>query len=832
MCVFRVLKTDNHYILYGENLMLNKHLVATTHPKAKEKNIVYWGKYRITVLQERLFRLERSNNKKFRDEATQSVWFRDMPEQNFNVINDGDTLTISTKQCALILKEKREDCRVQLNNEFIKINNEGNLKGTARTLDRYDGDVFVGVQNKKASEMQEIVKIEIENGVCSRKGIAVFDDANSLTLGSDGEIKPICGDGFDEYIFAYGNDYRAAVKALYMICGSTPLIPRFALGNWWSRYHIYTDKEYLRLLNSFEEQNIPFTVATIDMDWHYSKQMEEDLHITEKGRNTEFCGGNNGWTGYTWNKRLFPDYKEFLRKIKEKNLKITLNLHPAGGIRWWEDCYNDVAKAMGVDAENGEWVKFDIANTDFINTYFSKIHKPFENDGVSFWWIDWQQGVNSGMDGLDPLWSLNHYHYLDNASNHSAPLILSRYAGIGSHRYPLGFSGDTHISWATLNYLPQFTSTASNIGYTWWSHDIGGHMFGEKNDEMYLRHIQYGVFSPINRLHCSSAEVCTKEPWAYGNGTGELARKWLRFRHKLIPYLYTASYRTHKDGVALVEPLYYEWKNDAAYRYTNEYLYGGELLVAPITTPAQQDGYSRINVWLPEGKWIDIFTGSEYIVDKDGKEITLLRILETVPVFIKAGGILPLSADEGNSINNPKTLEVLVWEGNGEYTLYEDGRVNEVTDELFTTFKTAYEEHNGVAKQTLTISMHGEESVIPKDRTYKIRFKDISDGEISVFAGNKKIKTESLLTYCAGVDFSINTCKEYRVEVSYKKQSQLDKLKAYARKTLICTEGNISNKENLWKKIAKVQSVEEYVNTVNSTENVSNTVKQCLKVVL
>jgi alpha-glucosidase (family GH31 glycosyl hydrolase) len=127
------------------------------------------------------------------------------------------------------------------------------------------------------------------------------------------------------------------------------------------------------------------------------------------------------------------------------------------------------------------------------------------------------------MAGLDPLWSLNHYHYLDNAKEKENPLILSRYAGVGSHRYPLGFSGDTEITWATLDYLPYFTATASNVGYTWWSHDIGGHHRGEKEDELFVRHVQFGVLSPINRLHCSNWETLSKEPWYFLNGAGEIA---------------------------------------------------------------------------------------------------------------------------------------------------------------------------------------------------------------------------------------------------------------------------------------------------------------------
>ena len=812
--------------------MLDKHLVAEVRPQAKEENMVRWGNYRITVLQDRLFRLERSENQRFRDEATQSVWFRDMPEQAFTVTDWENGLMIETGACTLIVKEKREDCQIELNGKVLTIDNSGNLQGTSRTLDGYDGDMFVGIQNKRGKDMPTDAKLKLESGVCSLSGVAVFDDANSLTLGSDGEVKPMRGDGSDEYIFAYGDDYRSAVKALYMICGSTPLIPRFALGNWWSRYYIYTDKEYLRLLNSFEEHNVPLSVATIDMDWHYSTQMEADLHITEQGKNTPFYGGNDGWTGYTWNKRLFPDYKKFLKKIEEKDLKITLNLHPAGGFRWFEECYEEVAKALGKDAESGEWIPFDIANTDFINAYFSKAHKPYEEDGVAFWWIDWQQGVNSGMEGLDPLWSLNHYHYLDNASNHSAPLILSRYAGIGSHRYPLGFSGDTHITWETLDYLPYFTATASNIGYTWWSHDIGGHMYGDKDDEMYLRHVQYGIFSPINRLHCCNAEVCTKEPWAYENGAGDIARNWLRFRHKLIPYLYTASYRTHAEGIALVEPLYYEWKEPQAYEYGNEYLFGGELLVAPVTSAAEADGYARTKVWLPEGRWTDIFTGAQYEAGASGKELTVLRVAEDVPVFIKAGGVLPLSADKGNSVENPETMEILVWSGNGGYTLYEDGATQEKEGQLFTTFTTEYTEADGIARQTLFISSKGDATVVPAKRTFKVRFKDIPDGTISLYVNGEQVESEEILTDCVAIDLMIEADKEYLVEVEFEAISDLEKLIAYARKILICAKGNIADKDDFWKELEKVESVDEYSRLVGETDKVSNTVKMCLKEVL
>ena len=640
--------------------MLSQHLIAQTSPQANPKNIILWKDYRITVLQDRLFRIEKSDKGKFRDGATQSVWFRNMLPQEFTVKETNERLEIQTAYCGLLLYAKRADCRVVVSGEEKEIANNGNLLGTYRTLDGCNGNVFCG--------MDGIGKytVSLENGVCSQNGVAVFDDAQSLTLKADGQIISERGEGSDEYVFVYGKDYRAAVRALYMITGNVPMIPRYALGNWWSRYHVYTDKEYLRVMSGFERRGVPFTVATIDMDWHYSdtKEIDEKYSVTKNGMTgKEYVGDiaegwNYGWTGYSWNERLFPDYKKFLQELAERNLKITLNLHPADGVRFWETQYQEMAQAVGVDSASKHYIPFRLDDEKYINAYFSVLLKPFEADGVEFWWIDWQQGEKSDKEGLDPLWALNHYHTYDAKSNHDCPIILSRYAGIGSHRYPLGFSGDTYISWETLAYLPYFTLTASNIGYTWWSHDIGGHMMGEKCDELFVRHVQLGVFSPINRLHCTSDETVTKEPFAYMNGTGLIVEEFLRFRHKMIPYLYSCAYWTHKEGIALIEPLYYRNDTPQAYEYKNEYYFGSELLVAPITQKAEADKYARVNVWLPQGTWTDIFTGDRYEIENGGEEKTLLRTLDSIPVLAKAGAIIPLSADKGNACDNPANLEV------------------------------------------------------------------------------------------------------------------------------------------------------------------------------
>ncbi len=782
--------------------MLDNHFICKTRPEANEKNVVFWQDYRVTVLGEKLFRVEKSEIKRFRDAATLAVWFRDMSPQRFTAEEIGESLVVSTPCVTLKIKQKREDCRIIVDGEEKPVDNSGNLMGTYRTLDWFDGDI----------DVYHGEKIQLGYGVCSKTGVAVYDDSKSETLSVSGEIRKEYAYGSDEYVFAFGNDYRGAVKALYLICGGVPLVPRFSLGNWWSRYREYSDEEYLTVLHRFKEREIPLSVATVDMDWHYSEHLDEQKQITKSGKNTDFYGGASGWTGYSWNKELFPDYKEFLRLVKAEGLKITLNLHPADGVRWFEDMYEEMAKAVGKDASTGEKIAFDIFDPTFCNAYFSVLHKPYEKEGVDFWWIDWQQGKKAGSLGIDPLWALNHYHYLDNAKNSCEPLILSRYAGVGSHRYPLGFSGDTTISWATLRYLPYFTATASNVGYGWWSHDIGGHHQGTHDGEIFLRHAQFGVFSPINRYHCTATPTISKEPWTYKNGTGVLIEEQMKLRHKLIPFLYTCAYRANKNAEMAIEPLYYYHPNAVkAYEYGDEYYFGQSLIVAPVVSPEEKDGYARVKAWLPQGKFTDIFTGDVYEVkNADGEEKTLLRTLESIPVLAKAGTVLPLSEEKGNGAPNPKQLTVKIFSGNGSFTMYEDGREEGKTGEFFTVF-TARETPAEIGKtvQTLEITSHGDGDVIPHNRRIRICFENIEKGVITLKINGKTQKTQKIYSDCVYTEIEFFAGKQYEISVTYVVDDPFDAWKKRATKILTESDGSVVLNGEVNNKIALLKSPKE-----------------------
>lgn len=691
---------------------LNKNLKAEFFPVADERSSIVEDGYRITVLTERLVRLERGRNKHFCDGATQTVWFRNFPYVPFTVEDLGGSLVIKTSRSEFVfLKKSKVFVKIAVDGKNLSVIDKGNLKGTCRTLDMRMG------------------KVKLGKGVISRTGVAYLSD-DSMALGEDGKVKPRTVDS-DVYVFAYGNDYRAALRDFYALCGKVPMMPRHILGNWWSRYRAYTQKEYIDVIDKFAKKNIPFTVATVDMDWHWVK-------INDKfgcSFRSERFGQGPGWTGYSWNTDLFPDYNKFLKDLHDRGLAVTLNLHPASGVRYFEDGYEEMAKAVGIDPATKKTVKFDLSSSEFINAYFDVLHHGYEADGVNFWWIDWQQGKKSTVPGLDPLWALNHYHYLDNDRNGNRGVILSRFAGAGSHRYPLGFSGDCITRWNSLRFQPYMTATAGNIGYGWWSHDIGGHTFGIYDDELYLRWCQLGVFSPINRLHSTSHDLQGKEPWKHSKTVENIVSDFLRLRHRLIPYLYTAMERAHREGTSLCEPVYYSYPgNDAAYKVKNEFFFGSELLVCPVTERIKKSvNMAKTKVWVPEGRYTDIFTGKVYHGDK---VIHMFRDLESIPVLAKEGAIIPLSDDGNNDSGNPTKMEILIYRGDNVYSLYEDDGVTdgyERGEYAFTDFSVS--EKDGKITFSVSEPRYGKEDcafALPEGRTYKLNFKDVFNGKVTV----------------------------------------------------------------------------------------------------
>lgn len=659
------------------------------------ENIVQGEKFRFTVITERLIRLEYAPDGVFEDRPSQMVWNRNLGSSEFKVVKRDNELRIDTKYLELHYtggEFAKNTLWIDLLGAYS--NHDGtwhygeqpkDLKGTCRTLDKVNGAV------------------EQESGLVARNGYSLTDDSASLLIEADGWIAPRKAGVIDLYYWGYGHDYDGCIRDFYRLTGAPPMLPRYAFGNWWSRYHAYTEEEYLALMDRFREEDIPFSVAVIDMDWHITKV------DPEYGR---------GWTGYTWNKELFPDPAAFLAALHKRGLKDSLCLHPADGVKAFEDAYSDMAEAMGVDADTKASIPFEITDKTFMQAYFKHLHHPLEAEGVDFWWIDWQSGGVTKIEGLDPLWMLNHYHTLDIGRDGKRPLIFSRYSGPGSHRYPVGFSGDTHITWESLDFQPYFTANSTNIGYTFWSHDIGGHMQGYRDDELAARWVQFGVFSPINRLHSSNSPFTGKEPWKYGRDAEYSMKKVMKLRHALVPYLYTMNYQAYQELRPMLRPMYYHSPEcNEAYEVPNQYWFGDQLVVCPITSPNNKHTLrGSVRAWLPEGGFYDLESGDYYSGER---MIRLHRKLDEVAVLAKEGAILPLAHQDehDNAVGNPEELNILIFPGSDNtYSLYEDEGCDTSYREgdCFMTTISAEWGPQGV----ITLSTSGNQGLVPDRRKY------------------------------------------------------------------------------------------------------------------
>jgi len=689
------------------NTIMEPHNLPNWHPIANPQSVVQVDQARFTILTERLIRLEYDPDESFDDRPSQIIWNRELPVIKFSKRINNGILIIETDYLLLQYEIGR-----QFKPRFLSIllkemgitwqfgdKNQLNLKGTFRTLDEADG------------------KIDLEDGLISLSGWSIVDDSKSLSFDLNGWIFPRNKSGkyIDLYFFGYGHDYSSCIADYQKVSGAVPLVPRWALGNWWSRYWAYSQNELLAVMDEFKTHDTPLSVCIVDMDWH----------ITHTGNTS------SGWTGFSWNKALFPDPDSFHKKLHSNGLKVSLNLHPAEGIHPHEEKYQQLAEHLGATPLFKDPIPFDCTDKIFLDAYFDLILHPIEDQGIDFWWIDWQQGDRSKIPGLDPLFWLNHQHSFDLGRKLSnRPFIFSRWPGLGGHRYPIGFSGDTFVTWDSLEFQPYFTSTAANVAFGWWSHDIGGHMGGIEESELYLRWVQFGVFSPIFRLHSTKNRFHERRPWGYDAEIEKDAIDAMQLRKQLIPYIYTAARKNQVDGKPLILPMYYNHpKNPEAYQCPSQYYFGSELIAAPFTKPADSfTMHSRQVVWLPEGNWFNFFSGERLM---GGGWYGIHGLRHDIPVFAKEGAIIPLDCDKvSNGSDLPTQLELRIFAGKStSYTLYEDdgrtqnylsGEYSEITIIQETSF-------DRVSINVLPVT--GSLKHLPSTRFYKISIFGINKPE-------------------------------------------------------------------------------------------------------
>ncbi|MGM9854269.1 MAG: TIM-barrel domain-containing protein [Muribaculaceae bacterium] len=688
--------------------------------KAEVSNVAYSdNQVRFTVISEGTVRLEYAPDGQFTDNKSFMAVNRDYEPVDYKV-KQGSWIEITTPVLKLRYKKgsgEFTDKNLVITSASKKkdafrftwkpgMKQQQNLKGTFRTLDGYDGDVrtFDTPEGKKGEHM------EIEDGIIARDGWTLIDDSKSLLFDGDPKWEWVTErkntNGQDWYFMAYGTDYKRALKDYTRFAGKMPLPPRYAFGYWWSRYWLYSDKEVRNLAKDLRNYGFPLDVLVIDMDWHY----------TEKDR--------GGWTGWTWNKELFPNYRRLLKDLNDDNLKVTLNLHPADGVDWYEEKYPEVARAMGVDPATKQRIDWLGSDKKFMTTMFDKILNPMMADGVDFWWLDWQQHIyDRKLTTLKNTWWTSRCFFTNMQQyTEKRPMIYHRWSGLGNHRYQVGFSGDAIITWKSLDFQPYFNHTASNVLYGYWSHDLGGHMGGidRVDPEMYTRWMQFGAMSPIMRTHSTKNIKLKKEPWVFDYDITLVLRNTVRQRYTMAPYIYSMARRAYDDAIALCRPMYYDYpKAQEAYDFRNEYMFGDQMLVSPITSP-MTGTYSVQKTWLPEGEWFELATGT---LLKGGSTVERTYAIDEYPIFVKAGAVLPFYTDKVQNLQgNDEDVVVAVFPGaeGGSFSMYEDnGDDQKYATEYATTALTSRVEGNEL---TVTIGARkGSYKDMPAQRRFSVK---------------------------------------------------------------------------------------------------------------
>ncbi|GAA4847408.1 glycoside hydrolase family 31 protein [Algivirga pacifica] len=711
----------NKLLFFLITLLIQGHAFAQ-NPKANVDAVVISGEARFTVLAPEMIRLEWDQEGEFEDRASFTVVNRNTTLPKFKVKEKKGWLVIKTEAMELRYKKgSGQFSETNLSISFHKdgdevhwvpgMENSGNLLGTTRTLDGCNG-----------GKTWNGDPIPLEDGIISKEGWFLLDDSpNFLFDNSEGNWVSETKNASEQdwYFFAYGYDYKKALKQYTTIAGKIPMPPRYAFGYWWSRYWAYSDREFKALVADFRRYDIPIDVLIIDMDWHLTHGGLKNIKNPQKDPFGELLG----WTGYTWNKALFPEPKKFIEWTNKEKLKTALNLHPASGIAPLEAQYEEFAKSYGFDTSEQEWIPYRMAEKKWADTYFETILKPYEEWGIDFWWLDWQQFPNSKVvDGLSNTWWLNHTFFssMSERSNKRS-LIFHRWGGLGNHRYQIGFSGDYKISWESLKYQPYFTATASNVGYGYWSHDIGGHASGEldRDPELYTRWLQFGIFSPILRTHSAKISSIERRFWMFPNELPHMV-ELLHLRYALAPYTYTMARKAYDDGVSLCRPMYYDYaKEENAYAFKYQYMYGEQMIFSPVYEPTGEDLIVEQEVWLPEGEWYQWSTGEKH---EGGKVINKNYMLRELPLYIKAGSIIPMYPKISNLQEIPNHLIVKVFPGEGgSFNLYEDQGDTEGYQSGDFAFTQLAQSENQNSKMITIAPTKGTYEGMPTARSYEIQ---------------------------------------------------------------------------------------------------------------
>ena len=502
-------------------------------------------------------------------------------------------------------------------------------------------------------------------GILDRDGWYLLDDSHTALLNSNGTITDRPSHGGqpyqDGYFFGYGQNYLQGLHDLAAISGPSDLLPENAYGVWFSRYYPYTTSDYENtLIPAFRSHNTPIDYLVIDTDWKSPSQ----------------------WDGWNWNASLFPDPQGFMNWTKQQGLSVSMNIHSS--IDSGDPQFATAnAQAGGLTNTGGTNYVWNWSSPQQLQSYFN-LHQPFEQQGVREWWLDWCCDSSFVSDpNVTPDAFINAAYAADGNTKGERGYAFSRMgssyqagdnadfaAGPWSeHRSTLQFTGDTPASWQMLQFESEFTQDEAAAGQSQVTDDLGSFHGDHDPDDLYVRWLQMGAFQPVFRLHSDHGD---RLPWDYDSAAEGPAEQFMNLRESLVPYTYTLAHDTQQAGTPMLQALYLDYPSQpAAYTNPDEYLYGSNVLVSPITSADNSDGNGQANVWFPPGTWTDYFTGRSYT---GPSTVRITDTLSQMPVFVKSGGIVVQRTNQVPNDQSPLdqvTVDVAAG-ASGSYSMYED----------------------------------------------------------------------------------------------------------------------------------------------------------------
>ena len=614
---------------------------------AVDSHSVVKGSVRFQVLSAGLVRMEYSPTSSFVDEATVAVvereeWAKVAPRTEER---DG-WLVLATAKITLSYKLgsgpfSRENLRIAWKAESGERcwkpgdKDDKNLGGVPATLDN-----------------RSTVRVT-DPGPLSRNGYYFLDDSRSALFDRAADwVKPRpAKDGQDWYFLVYGTDYAGALRSLAKLVGPVPMLPRYVFGSWFGSRAGYSAEQWKMIVERFREEGLPLDVLVLDSD-----------------STTKVI-----WSGYDWDDEQMPDPKGFFEWMRSRGVKVTVNEHYGALTRENDSNFDAIRRAMAMP-EGVKEIGHNLGDKKYAALFMSLLHKPALDMGMAFWWQD--GAAETRMEGLDPFLWTRHVEYTgsERITGKRTTAFCRLGSAVGSHRYGIFFTGDLHGMWESLPVLVPATIRGGNQLMPYMNNLCGGVFNVDLPVELYQRCVQFGAFSPVIWFHGLWG---LRLPWEYGHEGEETYRKFVGLRYSLLPYIYSYSRVAHDTGLPLVRGVYLDYPDqEAAYASDHQYLFGRDLLVAPVTKPGKGRPV-RKEVLLPAGDdWFDYFTGDIY---EGGRKIVHECPIDRMPVFVRAGSIIPTGPKMDHSDQaplDPLTLDVYAGRRAAAFSLYEDDGIS------------------------------------------------------------------------------------------------------------------------------------------------------------